>query len=80
MPSPSEVVYWAESTRPYFARYDINAWDFHQVAAASNHFQQMPHNGGSNATFADGHVEMMKMTALRDQVLKHNYWNGQQQN
>jgi len=82
MPKPSDVIYWAEcQNRYYFARRDVNNWNWHEINAVdNNHFKQLPHNGCNNVCFADGHVEAYNAQKLYDKVMEHNYWNWKTNN
>ncbi len=72
---PARVVYVGDTQRgyPYFAIAGCNAWDFNMSTNSSGK-SMPPHQGNSNASFVDGHVQTLTEAVYKQKIAAYAYY------
>lgn len=72
---PARVVYAGDTQRgqPYFAIAGCNAWDYN-ISTNSNAKSMPPHQGKSNASFVDGHVQTLTEAVYKQKIAAYSYY------
>lgn len=75
VPKPNRVIYWGDTQRgfPYFATY--NSWNFN-ISTNTYAKSMPPHDGRSNASFVDGHVESLYEETYKLKIIAYSYYSS----
>ncbi|MDD3696291.1 MAG: type II secretion system protein [Lentisphaeria bacterium] len=78
VPKPSRVIYWGDTQRgyPYFTVKGLNSWDFNMSTNTYGSKTMPAHQGKSNASFIDGHVQSMSEAVYRQKIVAYNYYSS----
>ena len=76
VPKPARVIYWGDTQRgyPWFAIKSCNSWDFNMSTNTYGQRSMPPHQGKSNASFIDGHVQTLSEDIYRQKIAAYNYY------
>ncbi|MFA6929223.1 MAG: type II secretion system protein [Lentisphaeria bacterium] len=76
IPKPNRVVYWGDTQRgyPYFTIASANAWDFNMSTNFYGQKSMPAHQGKSNASFIDGHVQTLTENTYKQKIAAYNYY------
>lgn len=76
IPKPGRVVYWGDTQRgyPWFSIAGCNSWDFNMSTNTYGQKSMPAHQGKSNASFVDGHVQTLAESIYKQKISAYAYY------